>query len=268
MEGQFEDLVESVSTWFSDLQITGLGGDTPAKDPGIERVITALLPERKQGQAYSDWIKQVGAERAHLWRAALNRDIPIPFSALARVVTLNARFQQTGGLEQAAERGRSGGAISALYARMGLMKAYHTRNKKGGSHLMPYLNEDHPDPAYHCGRLMAVYAALQHTAQGDVGAGVVQRYYAAASATPGLILGRLSRLSTFHLGKLQGDRPRLAGWFEHKLADIWARIEDRPPTTLTLEEQSLFALGYYQQMAADRRGRTETEDQDESREER
>jgi CRISPR-associated protein Csd1 len=140
---------------------------------------------------------------------------------------------------------------------MGLMKAYHLR-KKGGSPLMPYLNEEHPDPAYHCGRLMAVYAALQHSAQGDVGAGVVQRYYAAASATPGLILGRLSRLSMFHLNKLDAG---LAHWFESKLAGIWARIADRPPTTLTLEEQSLFALGYYQQMAADRKGKPTTDDQ-------
>jgi len=257
MEGQFEDLVESVSAWFRDLQITNLNGDAPAKDPGLERVITALLPERKQGQAYGDWVKRIGAERTHLWRAALNKDLPIPFSALARVVTLNARFHQTGELEQAAERGGAGAAISALYARMGLIKAYHLR-KKGESYLMPYLNEDHPDPAYHCGRLMAVYAAVQRAAQGDVGAGVVQRYYAAASATPGLILGRLSRLSTFHLNKLDAG---LAHWFESRLADIWARIENKPPTALTLEEQSLFALGYYQQMAADRKGKPKVDDQ-------
>jgi CRISPR-associated protein Csd1 len=264
MEGQFEDLVESVSAWFHDLQIVSLNGDTPAKDPSIERAITALLPERKQGQAYGDWIKQIGAERTHLWRAALKKDIPIPFSALARVVTLNARFQQTERLREAEDRKtdprRRADLLSVFYARMGLMKAYHLR-KKGESYLMPYLNEDHSDPAYHCGRLMAVYASLQRAAQGDVGAGVVQRYYAAASATPGLILGRLSRLSTFHLNKLQGDRPKLAGWFENRLADIWARIADRPPTTLTLEEQSLFALGYYQQMAADRKGKPKVDDQ-------
>jgi CRISPR-associated protein Csd1 len=255
MEGQFEDLVASVSAWFDNLQIVSLNGDSLAKDPKLERVVTCLLPEMKQGQRYGDWIKQIGSERAYLWRAALNKDLPIPFSALARVVMLNARFHQTGELEQAAERGGAGAAISALYARMGLMKAYHLR-KKGESYLMPYLNEDHPDPAYHCGRLMAVYAALQHAAQGDVGAGVVQRYYAAASATPGLILGRLSRLSMFHLNKLDAG---FAHWYESKLAAIWARIPNNPPGALTLEEQSLFALGYYQQMAAYRKGKPDTD---------
>jgi len=113
--------------------------------------------------------------------------------------------------------------------------------------MSPYLNEDHPNPAYHCGRLMAVLADVQYAALGDVGAGVVQRFYAAASSTPALVLGRLTRTSQFHLNKLD---PGLARWFENRIASIWGRIKDQIPKTLSLEDQSLFALGYYQQMAA------------------
>ena len=112
-----------------------------------------------------------------------------------------------------------------------------------------YLNEEHPHPAYQCGRLMAVLADLQRAALGDVGAGIVQRYYSAASSTPALVLGRLTRTSQFHLSKLDAG---LAYWFNGRIADIWARIENSLPATLTLEEQSLFALGYYQQIAANR----------------
>ena len=119
--------------------------------------------------------------------------------------------------------------------------------------LMPYLNEAHLHPAYQCGRLMAVLAALQRSALGDVGAGVVQRYYAAASSTPALVLGRLVRTGQFHLGKLKGG---LAHWYESKLASISSRLKDNVPRTLDLEGQSLFALGYYQQMAADRKKKT------------
>ncbi|MDO8721917.1 MAG: type I-C CRISPR-associated protein Cas8c/Csd1, partial [Syntrophales bacterium] len=89
-------------------------------------------------------------------------------------------------------------------------------------------------------------AALQRAALGDVGAGVVQRYYAAASSTPALVLGRLTRNSQAHLNKLSGG---LAHWYEEKIAGIWGMIKDYLPKNLTLEEQSLFALGYYQQMA-------------------
>ena len=115
--------------------------------------------------------------------------------------------------------------------------------------MQPFLNEDHPEPAYQCGRLMAMLASVQYRALGNVGASVIQRYYASASTTPALVLGRLTRTSQFHLDKL--DRG-LALWFEKRIADVWGRIKDVVPQTLTLEEQSLFALGYYQQIAHDR----------------
>ena len=123
--------------------------------------------------------------------------------------------------------------------------------------LRPFLNEAHPNPAYHCGRLLAVLAAVQRRALGDVGAGVIQRYYTAASATPALVLGRLTSTSQHHLNKLDAG---LARWFESKIADIWGRIENSVPRILTLEEQSLFALGFYQQVA-DMRSRKVTADE-------
>ena len=112
-----------------------------------------------------------------------------------------------------------------------------------------YLNEDHPSKAYQCGRLMAVLANLQYAAQGDVGAGIVQRYYAAASATPALVLGRLTRLSQFHLSKLGKEKKGWAITIERQIADIWAKIADDLPSTLSLNDQSLFAMGFYQQKA-------------------
>ena len=112
--------------------------------------------------------------------------------------------------------------------------------------MKPYLNPDHPNPSYQCGRLLAVLARLQQAALGDVGAGVVQRFYPAASQTPGLTLGRLVANARNHLGKLDGG---LAWWFEERIADIMGRLRDEIPRTLNLEEQGLFALGYYQQLA-------------------
>jgi CRISPR-associated protein Csd1 len=129
-------------------------------------------------------------------------------------------------------------------ARMGLIKAYFVR--KGDTHMTAYLNPEHPEPAYHCGRLLAVLASLQRAALGDVGAGVVQRYYAAASQTPGLILGRLVTNARNHLGKLEAG---LAWWYEERIADVMSRLGDRAPRILDLEGQGLFALGYYQQLA-------------------
>ena len=74
----------------------------------------------------------------------------------------------------------------------------------------------------------------------------MQRYYNATAQTPGLIIGRLAGNAKNHLNKLDGG---LAWWYENQLAGIMSSIGDSVPRTLTLEEQSLFALGYYQQLA-------------------
>lgn len=113
--------------------------------------------------------------------------------------------------------------------------------------MQPTLYPDHPEPAYQCGRMLAVLAGLQRAALGDVGAGVVQRYYPAFSQMPGLVLGRLVANARNHLGKLEGG---LAWWYEERIAEIMTRIGERAPRTLGLEGQGLFALGYYQQLAA------------------
>jgi CRISPR-associated protein Csd1 len=132
--------------------------------------------------------------------------------------------------------------------RMGLLKAYIVRNTDHGDHMNPYLNQDHPKVAYHAGRLMAVLANIQYAALGDVNANIVQRFYPAASATPALVFGRLTRQAQFHLNKIEGG---LARHLELKLADIWGKVNSDLPATFTLEEQTLFALGYYQQLAHD-----------------
>lgn len=267
MEGSFEELVSNVNAWFEDHQIVNLSGVGFAKDKKIERIITCLLPPRRDQQDYSKWIAPVGAERLSLWQSAL-RNRPISRICLAKVTAINTRFVVTNQLEEAErsdDKMYASFTISLLQTRMGLMKAFHVR-KQGESrmsNLKSMLNDEHPAPAYHCGRLMAVLAALQRAALGDVGAGVVQRYYAAASTTPALVLGRLVRNGQFHLAKIKQESPGLAHWFEEKLSSISGRIGDAPPRALNLEEQSLFALGYYQQLANRR-----TEESDETTKEK
>ncbi len=223
LEGPFPELVENVTAWFDDLSIVRRDGQGLAPAPKIRAVLAALVRELKN---------LPGPLEARLWRAAVRCE-PIPRQALAQaLLRLRSDLLQNEPFH---------------HARMGLLRAFLVR--QGDRAMQPYLNEDHPDPAYHCGRLMALFAALQYRALGDVGAGVVQRYYAAASTTPALVLGRLTRTAQFHLDKL--ERP-LARFYEGRIAEVWSRIHDRVPPALSLEQQTLFALGYYQQIAADR----------------
>jgi len=248
MDGDFKELVSNICVWFKDLEITTLFNAKLAREPKIERVMTSLLQLRKKQQEYEDWIKPLGPARLALLHIAIKRK-PIPFYIIARLAYQIPTFFISNELNKilfgmADDISNRGELLSLLYARMGLLKAYFIR--KGDNNMSAYLNKEHPEPAYHCGRILAVLASLQISAIGDVGAGVVQRYYVSASQTPGLILGRLIGNAKNHLNKLE---PGLAFWYEELLAEIWGRIKDNVPKNLDLEKQTLFALGYYQQIA-------------------
>ena len=113
---------------------------------------------------------------------------------------------------------------------------------------MVALESEHPDPAYHCGRLLAVIERIQYHALGQVNASVVDRYYGAASSTPAVVFGRLLRGAQPHLAKLDGGR---RGGLQNSVMEVCDQIAQFPKT-LTLEQQALFSLGYYHQKAHDR----------------
>ncbi|MGR8933909.1 MAG: type I-C CRISPR-associated protein Cas8c/Csd1, partial [Gammaproteobacteria bacterium] len=220
-QGQFKELIENVNAWFDDLAIVARDGAGSAKPPKFLAVVGSLVRELKDAPA--PLINE-------LWRTALNKRKPIPYNAFtgalleARKAVINEEAQN--------------------HARMALLKAFHIRNR-GDIHMATGLNPDHPEPAYQCGRLLAVLADLQYAALGDVGAGVVQRYYTATSQAPALRIGQLISNSKNHLNKIGGG---LAFEYENRIGEIMSAMT-QIPKTLELEEQSLFALGYYQQLA-------------------
>lgn len=110
------------------------------------------------------------------------------------------------------------------------------------------LNPDHSSPAYQCGRLLALLDNIQGEAVG-ARATLVDRYYGAASATPASVFGVLMRNAQNHLGKLRKTKGGLAYYFEQQIGSIAAQLNAAQgfPRTLTLEEQGIFALGFYQE---------------------
>ena len=109
---------------------------------------------------------------------------------------------------------------------------------------MEEYNFNLPSTAYHCGGLMAVYAAIQKAAMPDVNTGIVERYYASAIQMPALVIGQLSSRSNHHLEKIENGW--LADKYREKLQEISVALGTSIPATLNLEQQSYFALGYYQ----------------------
>ncbi len=117
--------------------------------------------------------------------------------------------------------------------------------------VMVQLDLEKPNPAYRCGRLLAVLEETQRLAVPGAKATIVDRFFGTASSAPASVFGRLLRGAQPHLAKLERDHPGAYVALQRRLEEIQSGISSFP-RTLTLEEQGLFALGYYHQRAYDR----------------
>jgi CRISPR-associated protein Csd1 len=157
---------------------------------------------------------------------------------------------------------------SSGQARFALLKLILNRNRKETDmEIQSTLTADTNDVAYNCGRLLAVFDGLQWQAhEGKLeGPGVVERYFGTASTNPNAAFNILWRLHVHHLKKVsrQGDKGGAAAYaIESRITEICARFgqtdvmrEKRQPPSfprvLDLQAQGRFALGFYQQKAAD-----------------
>lgn len=110
------------------------------------------------------------------------------------------------------------------------------------------LDESNTSVPYLLGRLFAACEKLQADALNDVNATIRDRYFGAASATPALVFPRLLRLSVHHASKAAESGKT---WGEITKSRIVASLPAEPfPRLMRLEEQGLFAVGYYHQRQA------------------
>jgi len=111
--------------------------------------------------------------------------------------------------------------------------------KCGDREVKVSLDKDDLRPGYRMGRLLSVLEQLQRSQRQK--ATIVERFYGAASARPATVFPGLIRLAQHHLAKSSGG-----GFFQGRLGEVLDGV-DGFPATLNLEQQGLFALGYYHQ---------------------
>jgi len=128
--------------------------------------------------------------------------------------------------------------------RCSLIKAYLIRNKKW--EVKVSLDLKNRQPSYLLGRLLATLDKVQQDALGDINATIVDRYYGAASSIPAAVFPTLIRRSRHHIGKLRREKTGIAIEREKLIQEISSGLTEFKKT-LTLEEQGLFALGFYHQ---------------------
>ncbi|RKH15205.1 type I-C CRISPR-associated protein Cas8c/Csd1 [Corallococcus sp. CA053C] len=221
LESSIQDLKHNVLRYFEDLRLVGGRG----RPLSVWQLLRAVEPPGRQGNPPGLAAKLLGA--------ALG---PRPFP----------RELLSAALRRLRVPEKDDAPAFLLHARCALIKATLLRLPRGTAaspEVSVSLSPDSPEVSYQLGRLFAALERLQYLALGDVNASIKDRYFGAAMANPGVVLPRLVRLSTHHAAKAER-----AGWLERLMGQIMGQFPAKTwPSTLTLEAQGLFAVGYYHQ---------------------
>ena len=214
-------LSESIAAWYDDLQmVRGENSPYPEYMP-LPRLLGNLVLDGKMENLPSDLIAQVTD-------AALNNRV-LPVSLLQAALRRNKAEQKI------------------TYGRASLLKAYINRAIRAGrlknmKELTMSLDRNRQDIGYVLGRLFAVLERTQSEANPGLNATIVDRYFGSASSTPIAVFGTLMRLLPHHLNKLEFEgRAVQLQWEIRQILEHCQRF----PNYLNLEQQGLFAIGYY-----------------------
>jgi len=221
-EGAYDDLRKNIIRWFEDLEIV-------RPDGGLAR-LPAFYALLRQLSVRKD--EEIPAPDVRgLWEAAVfHRSIPL---AIARRGLDRIRHDLVRGEMPHPDV-------------MAIMKSYLIRNKGGIQAMDRALNPNRPEVSYQLGRLLAIMDQLYAADDRDARGLLASRYFRAASTTPLVVFGRLLGLAEYYLARVEPEK--LKQWFRNHLMEVTNRISTIP-RTLSFEDQAIFSLGYYHQMA-------------------
>ena len=149
--GTVRDFAQRLDAHTERLEMTG----AKPNDPPL--VIRRLLLETARGEGHRSPTGRRGREGRARW-------IPLPAS-IVQCVLRAIRIE-----------------ADVNHVKAAILKAYLIRS--GATTMETSINKMHPEPAYHCGPLLALLEFVQEQALPTVKAGVVRRHMAAAMATP------------------------------------------------------------------------------------
>jgi CRISPR-associated protein Csd1 len=238
IESTVREVAEAVDRYREETRIVRPYGETPGGFP-LGEVRRSLVPRPDPKNPDEDLKALPPALATDLYLAVL-RGRPLPATVLEAAVRRNRA--QPFPVERSGRRDEKPFAV-----RCSLLKVYLRRNLK--EDVSVSLDTSRTDRPYRLGRLLAVIDKLQQDALEDVNASVVDRFYGSASATPESVFPTLLRRTQHHMGKLRKEKPGLAVVRDQLLQEIVSEIQGFPKT-MRLEDQAMFALGFYHQRQA------------------
>ncbi len=187
-----------------------------------------------------------------LWMAALF-GLPLSRSFLAAVITRIRVEQQelrSGKRKVSPERAALLQFYFASHGMAALTGSKRRTVDQTEEETLPMgLDVTRTDKAYLLGRVLAIAERMQMLAQPQgLNRTVVDRFYSTASVRPALVFTELLKLYRYHRTKAMRDIFPLARKTDLEFGGVLLMLKPEDlSTTLTLEEQGRFGLGYYHQ---------------------
>lgn len=247
VESSIPDVMQNLVRWFEAQEIVNAFGEISEKP--------YLKIRRLSDSLYRDPSKESIAAIPPLFIRSALKGTPLPLSLLTRVVRRICVDRTEPNYPVTHPR-------AALIKLILTSQGYPMTNMQS-LNLNPELDPQDL-PAYHYGRLLALLEKIQWEAYRDqtqgkgVNATVIDRYYGAASITPARIMGSLVKDAQAHLSKLRRNSKRYSAYLslQEQLEEILSHISpksSKAPKSLSMQQQSIFALGYYHQRAESRK---------------
>ena len=223
-----KDICEKLGQHFRDISMVR-SFDSDPEYPGMWR----LLRETSNQKSKDGPPPLLGGA---VTRAILN-GTPYPQALLSTVI---GRIRA----EQSAKDKNGRPLQNVSYMRAAIIKAVLVRKKRilnQGADITMALDKENKKVAYRLGRLFAVLEKAQQDAIPGANTTIRDRFYGSASATPRVVFPQLLRLAQHHISKAEYGRVR-----DKQIEEIVCDIQEFP-AHLGLDEQGLFAIGYYHQ---------------------
>jgi CRISPR-associated protein Csd1 len=220
------DISEKIGQHFRDLSIVKQYENDP-EFPGIRQILLETFINHKS-KTKPNWDNLKPLLTGSIMRSILT-GTQYPYTLLTAII------------------GRIRADQTINYFRAAIIKGFLSRKNRitnHGQEVSMSLDKESTNIAYRLGRLFAILEKAQRDAIPGANATIKDRYYSSASATPRVVFPQLLRLAQHHIQKAE-----YGGRSDKMIEDIMQGINTFP-THLSLDDQGMFAIGYYHQRNA------------------
>lgn len=233
--GRYESLYANVKDWFDGMELMSSNGTGLIRPRKLNSMLYQLLSVSEKAMK-TDKMKPLNPLVPAILDACINnRPVPDAVASRALQAVMTSVYDKNA---------QGVNPLAVQWLKLWLCRRHaDERSKRPMSTVTPGLDS----VAYHCGRLLAAYDAIQKFKNPDVGSGVLTTYFSACIQSPAFVLGQMQSMSVYHMAKI--DYPNYKAMFEDVLSGIWADIRSGIPTAMNLEDQAYFTAGYWHQQA-------------------